>query len=136
MPWIVWGFFKIITPFIDPVTREKLKFNEDMRQYVPSEQLWSTDWNGDMDFEYDHETYWPALNKLCKDKREDKLARWKAAGSIIGESEDYLTGGTNVSVTGFKHGDDAEGSQESVDDIQEKLEASKLTDEPAPVATA
>lgn len=136
VPWIVWGFFKIITPFIDPVTREKLKFNEDMRQYVPSEQLWSTDWNGDMDFDYDHETYWPALNKLCQDKREDKLARWKAAGSIIGESEDYLTGGTNVSVTGFKYGNDTEESRKSVDDIQEKLEATNLEAEPAPVAAA
>ncbi|KAF3077432.1 hypothetical protein CFAM422_000327, partial [Trichoderma lentiforme] len=103
VPWLVQGFFKIITPFIDPVTREKLKFNEDMKQYVPAEQLWSSDWNGDLDFEYDHETYWPALNDLCKQKREQKLTRWAAAGKAIGESEEYLTGGTDLSVTGFKY---------------------------------
>jgi len=49
IPWIVHGFFKLITPFIDPHTREKLKFNEDMRQYVPAEQLWTT-FKGDLDF--------------------------------------------------------------------------------------
>lgn len=73
-----------------------------MKQYVPSEQLWSSDWAGDMDFEYDHDVYWPSLNELCKQRREAKLARWRAAGAIIGESEDYLAGGTDTSISGFK----------------------------------
>lgn len=84
-----------------PVTREKLKFNDDMKQFVPAEQLWSVDWNGDMDFDYDHSVYWPALNEMCRLKREQRMARWTAAGSRIGESEDYLAGGTDVSVDGF-----------------------------------
>lgn len=114
MPWLVQGFFKIITPFIDPVTREKLKFNEDMKQYVPAEQLWSSDWNGELDFEYDHETYWPALNDLCRQKREQRLARWAAAGKPVGESEEYLAGGTDVSITGFKY------TAGAADDVPEK----------------
>lgn len=114
VPWIVWGFFKIITPFIDPVTRDKLKFNEDMKQYVPAEQLWSEDWAGQMDFEYDHDTYWPALNELCKQRREAKMARWVAAGQIIGESEDYLAGGTDTSVDGFTYTGDAKGLEEKM----------------------
>jgi hypothetical protein len=122
----VWGFFKIITPFIDPVTREKLKFNEDMKQYVPPEQLWSMDWGGEMDFEYDHETYWPALNELCRQKREEKFRRWEAAGKEIGESEDYLTGGTDVSAKGFKFG----GEKDAVQDVEEKLAATKLEEQP------
>ncbi|QUC22422.1 uncharacterized protein UV8b_06663 [Ustilaginoidea virens] len=101
VPWIVWGFFKIIKPFMHPVTREKLKFNEDMRHFVPAEQLWSSDWDGDMDFEYDHSVYWPAFSAMCRQRREQRMARWRAAGSQIGESEDYLAGGTDVSVTGF-----------------------------------
>ncbi|KAJ4256695.1 Phosphatidylinositol transfer protein (PITP) [Fusarium torreyae] len=128
VPWIVWGFFKIITPFIDPVTREKLKFNEDMKQYVPPEQLWSLDWGGDMDFEYDHETYWPALNELCRQKREEKFRRWEAAGKEIGESEDFMAGGTDVSVKGIKIG--AEKEKDAVKDVQEKLEAAKLEEQP------
>ncbi|KAF5027394.1 hypothetical protein F66182_471 [Fusarium sp. NRRL 66182] len=128
VPWIVWGFFKIITPFIDPVTREKLKFNEDMKQYVPPEQLWSLDWGGDLDFEYDHATYWPALTELCRQKRENKLRRWEAAGKQIGESEDYLAGGTDVSASGFRIG--ASNADEGVEDVEEKLAAAKLEEQP------
>lgn len=107
MPWIVWGFFKLVTPFIDPVTRDKLKFNDDMRQYVPPEQLWSADWKGDMDFEYDHAAYWPALHDECRRRREARLARWRAAGAVVGESEDYLAGGIDLSATGFRHAAEA-----------------------------
>ncbi|CEJ80451.1 Putative PDR16 protein [[Torrubiella] hemipterigena] len=126
VPWIVWGFFKIITPFIDPVTREKLKFNEDMRQYVPAEQLWSLDWNGDMDFDYDHETYWPALNDMCKKRREDKLARWLAAGSVLGESEEYLAGGTSTSISGFTYAPGQTTKDADVEQLREKLETTEL----------
>lgn len=132
VPWLVWGFFKIITPFIDPVTREKLKFNEDMKQYVPAEQLWSGDWGGDLDFEYDHATYWPALNETCRVKREQKEARWVAAGKAVGELEDYLVGGTDVSVTGFQyHEGGAAQSVEGAADVsvlEEKLAETKLED--------
>ncbi|KAK0751937.1 CRAL-TRIO domain-containing protein [Schizothecium vesticola] len=98
-PWFVNGFFKLITPFIDPHTREKLKFNEDMRQYVPAEHLWST-FKGDLDFEYDHSVYWPALTKLCSERRQARLQRWIAGGKQIGESEDYLTGHAPIGVAG------------------------------------
>lgn len=118
------------------MTREKLKFNEDMKQYVPAEQLWSSDWNGDLDFEYDHETYWPALNDLCKQKREQKLTRWAAAGKAIGESEEYLTGGTDLSVTGFKYtanDKDVSEKEQQVDAetsvLAEKLAGANLEEE-------
>ncbi|CAK7271670.1 Phosphatidylinositol transfer protein (PITP) [Sporothrix epigloea] len=91
VPWVVWGFFKLITPFIDPLTREKLKFNEDMNQYVPSEQLW-TEFLGKLDFEYDHEVYWPALTKMAAERRAERMARWEAGGKQVGELEDYLFG--------------------------------------------
>lgn len=96
---MVWGFFKLIKPFIDPLTREKLKFNEDMRQYVPEEQLW-TEFGGSLEFEYDHATYWPALQKLCAERRQSRMKRWVAGGSRIGELEEYLGGGKEVGVAG------------------------------------
>lgn len=92
MPWLVNGFFKLITPFIDPMTREKLKFGGDMRPHVPPEQLWN-EFQGDLAFEYDHETYWPAFIKICKERYEQKYERWVKAGKLIGESEFYLKGG-------------------------------------------
>ncbi|KAH8705376.1 CRAL/TRIO domain protein [Talaromyces proteolyticus] len=96
IPWIIWGFFKIITPFIDPVTAQKLRFNEDLRKHVPPSQLLKTA-GGDVQFEYDHSVYWPALNKLAQQHREAYRERWVKAGKKIGESEFYLRGGTNKS---------------------------------------
>jgi hypothetical protein len=83
------------------LTREKLKFNEDMRQYVPAEQLW-TEFLGDLEFEYDHATYWPALLKLCEERHAEFKARWTKAGKNYGESEVYLRGGDAQSVGGQK----------------------------------
>lgn len=105
MPWVVWGFFKLITPFIDPLTREKLKFNEDMNQYIPSEQLW-TEFGGKLQFDYDHAAYWPALIDLCEERRETRKSRWIAGGKHIGEFEDYLNGAMEKGVA------PAEGSAE------------------------
>ncbi|KAI2641908.1 CRAL/TRIO domain-containing protein [Hypomontagnella submonticulosa] len=92
VPFLVWGFFKLITPFIDPLTREKLKFNEDMTQYVPKEQLWAEFPGGELQFEYDHDVYWPALQRLYTEKRAERVRRWEAGGKQIGEKEDYLKG--------------------------------------------
>jgi hypothetical protein len=99
-----------------------------MKQYVPPEQLWSADWGGDLEFEYDHETFWPALNEMCRKRREEKGKRWAAAGKQIGESEDYLAGGVDVSVTGFKYeaGKAAAVTQSDLDAVEEKLAQAKL----------
>jgi len=90
-------FFKLISPFIDPVTREKMKFNESSRQYVPTEQLWKQ-YGGDLDFEYDHNSYWPALDAETKKRRVAYKQRWIAGGKRIGEYEEYLRGGNQKSI--------------------------------------
>jgi len=86
VPTFVWLFFKLITPFIDPNTREKLKFNENLREYVPPEQLYEL-FGGDLDFEYDHKTFWPAYVNLALERKAAYFAKWKAAGGGIGQSE-------------------------------------------------
>jgi hypothetical protein len=70
-----------------------------MRQYVPEEELW-TEFGGKLEFDYDHATYWPALRKLCEEKRASRKQRWVAGGSHIGEHEDYLAGGKETGVAG------------------------------------
>ncbi|CAG8976905.1 hypothetical protein HYALB_00003516 [Hymenoscyphus albidus] len=97
VPWLVWGFLKLITPFIDPTTKEKLKFDGDMKEHVPPEQL-ATSFMGDLNFEYDHAEYWPALNKLCDERIAEQKERWVKAGKHFGESEVYLRGGNAASV--------------------------------------
>ena len=91
VPWLIWGFFKAISPFIDPLTREKLKFDEDLRLLVPPEQL-VKHFKGDVEFEYVHEKYWKALNELAEGRKKDMWERWEQAGSLVGESESYLKG--------------------------------------------
>ena len=72
-----------------------------MRQFVPPEQLW-TEFQGDLNFEYDHEVYWPALINMCEEKHSELRARWIKAGKNYGESETYLRGGDTLSITGLK----------------------------------
>lgn len=79
-----------------------------------------------MDFEYDHAVYWPALNELCRQRREERLKRWTAGGKEVGESEDFLAGGTNVSVKGVEYG----AGKTGVDEVEEKLAATKLEEQP------
>ncbi|KAI4232774.1 MAG: hypothetical protein L6R40_007320 [Gallowayella cf. fulva] len=92
IPWLVWPFFKLINPFIDPATREKLKFDQDLRQFVPPSQLLKTH-GGDVNFVYEHDVYWPSLNELAAKKRTMMTDRWEKAGKKVGESEYYLRGG-------------------------------------------
>jgi hypothetical protein len=89
---VISGFFKLIMPFIDPVTRQKLKFNEDMSKHVPRSQLLKIN-GGEVEFEYDHSVYWPALTRMAQVQRDLYQARWAMAGKHVGESEDYLRGG-------------------------------------------
>lgn len=68
-----------------------------MRQYVPPEQLW-TEFHGDLEFEYDHDVYWPALISKCAEIRAAQKERWVKGGKLFGESEAYLKGGNVPSV--------------------------------------
>ena len=82
-----------------------MKFNENLRDFVPPAQLWSIQ-GGDAHFEYDHSVYWSALVELAARRRDAYRERWVRAGKAIGESETYLRGGLSPSVTGFSMGQD------------------------------
>lgn len=116
VPFYIWGFFKLITPFIDPLTREKIRFNEDMGLHVPRAQLLKES-AGEVEFEYDHSVYWKALNDLCEQKRAEFQARWEKGGSRIGESELYLRGGDAKSIS------EAEAAAETTEPVPAKEEA-------------
>lgn len=99
LPWYVSTFFKLISPFIDPVTREKMKFQPVTKDFIPKEQLWN-EYGGDLEFEYDHKVYWTALDEECRRRKEAYRQRWRAGGSKIGEYEEYLRGGSHNSLAG------------------------------------
>lgn len=86
IPWLGWTFLKIIHPFIDPLTREKLVFQEPFPDYVPKEQL-DKDFGGDVDFDYVHEDYWPVMCKIAEKNRKNYMENFERLGGTIGLSE-------------------------------------------------
>lgn len=97
MPWYVTAFLKLVGPFIDPVTKTKIRYNEPLPDHIPAEQLMKNA-GGECEFEYDHATYWPALDALATKRRKEMTERWEKAGKHIGESEVYIRGGDEPSV--------------------------------------
>lgn len=91
IPWLGWTFLKLIHPFIDPLTREKLVFDEPFPKYVPIEQL-DKAYGGYVDFTYDHGTYWPAMNKIADEKKAKYFERFQKFGGVVGLSEFDLRG--------------------------------------------
>ncbi|KAF2705927.1 CRAL/TRIO domain-containing protein [Pleomassaria siparia CBS 279.74] len=122
LPWYVTTFLKLISPFIDPVTKTKMRYNEPLTSHVPSSQLMEKA-GGDVDFEYDHSVYWPALDALASQRRKEHKERWEAAGKHIGESEVYLWGGEEKSLFAtqepVKSEDVVEGSKDEAVKISE-----------------
>lgn len=108
VPWLFWGFFKLVSPFIDPLTREKIEFDQDLRLFVPPEQLLKP-YGGDVQFEYDHAVYWPALNALAVRRKQELVERWGKGGKMVGELEGYLKGG-DVRSLSEEEGKRAEGN--------------------------
>ncbi|KIK62976.1 hypothetical protein GYMLUDRAFT_41278 [Collybiopsis luxurians FD-317 M1] len=89
VPYLVNLFFKMITPFIDPVTVQKLKFNPNVVKdnIFAEDQVMKDFWGGNQEFEYQHEKYWPALIQLCQARKEKWLENWRKLGGTVGIQE-------------------------------------------------
>lgn len=92
IPRLAQIFMKLIWAFIDPLTREKIVFNEPFPNYVPSKQL-DAEFEGEVLFEYNHEKYWPALVAMAKARHEYFLRRHEELGGSVGHSESDLREG-------------------------------------------
>ncbi|MCJ1284063.1 hypothetical protein MMC26_003394 [Xylographa opegraphella] len=119
IPWFFWVFYKTISPFIDPTTKQKLKFNEPISLHVPPEQLLKTH-GGEVEFSYEHSVYWPALNQLAGERKKKQEERWVNGGKRLGESEVYLKGGDEKSI--------GESKLDNVDTVTEKLQELQSTE--------
>ncbi|ODQ67468.1 hypothetical protein NADFUDRAFT_49897 [Nadsonia fulvescens var. elongata DSM 6958] len=86
IPWLGSAFLKLIHPFIDPLTREKLVFSEPFDKYVPIEQL-EKESGGSCDFIYEHDIYWNHLIELTSKNRENYNKNFEKLGGTIGLSE-------------------------------------------------
>lgn len=95
IPMIVNAFFKLVMPFVDPVTRAKVRFNPApvADGLLAPEQTMQQWWGGDLPFEYVHDKYWPALIKMCDERGAEWRARWHELGAEVGVSEWEYKGG-------------------------------------------
>ncbi|KAF7974884.1 hypothetical protein HWV62_11021 [Athelia sp. TMB] len=64
LPYLLNFFYKGISPFLDPVTRDKMRFNPDLLELVPREQL-DADFGGDNEFEFEKDSYWKQVVEFC-----------------------------------------------------------------------
>ncbi|KAI0351705.1 CRAL/TRIO domain-containing protein [Trametes cingulata] len=88
VPFLVNAFFKLITPFIDPLTRPKLRFNPDCLKeglFAPDQLI--AEWGGAARVEYVHERYWDPLVRLCAERREKLWQKWRERGAKVGVRE-------------------------------------------------
>lgn len=74
---------------MDPVTREKLKFNPNCVKegHFKSDMLVKGNWGGSRTVEYVHEKFWPAWLKLTGERREKQKEKWRELGGKIGIKE-------------------------------------------------
>lgn len=91
IPFLAWTFLKIIQPFIDPLTRQKLVYDEPFPNYVPLDQL-DKDFGGKVNFEYEQEKYWPEMLRIAKEKKTLYMKRFEQFGGVVGLSEFDLRG--------------------------------------------
>ncbi|TXT09230.1 hypothetical protein VHUM_02704 [Vanrija humicola] len=61
-PWFFGAFYSAISPFIDPVSRDKVRFNPVLDELIAADQL-ESDYGGQVNFKYDHAVYWKELSE-------------------------------------------------------------------------
>lgn len=91
IPWFAWAFLKMMYPFLDPETKQKAIFDEPFENYIDPSQLDAL-YNGELDFHYNHEVYWPDLTAKVKKLRDSQYSRFLKFGATVGISEFDLKG--------------------------------------------
>lgn len=64
LPFILQFFYKGISPFLDPITRDKMRFNPDLKELIPDDHL-DAELGGSYAYEFDPDIYWDSLIKAC-----------------------------------------------------------------------
>ena len=124
-------------PFVDPVTREKVKSNPDIFGegiFLP-DMLMEKWWGGSQDFDYVHEKYWPSLIELCESRTKEWMRNWRDLGGKVGCKEwDYKQG--NVPLAKHEETDEKEETAVSIDASAEVTEVLKKEVKLVPNTTA
>jgi hypothetical protein len=70
-PWYLNAFFSLVQPLLDPVTREKLRFNVKVVEtgLIEPDMINEEWWGGNRNFDYVHEKYYEPLVSMCEQRR-------------------------------------------------------------------
>ena len=128
VPFLINAFFKVITPFVDPVTRPKMRFNpEIVKEGIFDKDLCWKEFGGDIEFVYEHEKYWPALIELVEERKKKKLEKWKKLGGTVGLKEWDFKRVDEESESEDKGGEKAEVKVDPPVDSNVNVESEKLS---------
>jgi len=93
VPFLLHAFYKMISPLVDPVTRNKMKFNPKPVEdglFAADDLFKDSGWGGSRDFVWDHDKYWAPFVRMCDEVRAAQMARWRKLGARVGCDEwDY-----------------------------------------------
>ncbi|KAF8346035.1 CRAL-TRIO domain-containing protein [Amanita rubescens] len=64
LPLLLTFFYKGISPFLDPVTRDKMRFNPDLKELIPLSHL-DAEFGGENAFEFEPNSYWDQIVLAC-----------------------------------------------------------------------
>ena len=104
VPWMLNAFYKLINPFVDPVTRDKMRFNPKVVDdgLFTADNVWK-EFGGEVEFKYEHKVYWLDFIELAKTRREAQMQRWRELGGLVGAKEwDIKSGATTMTTDNDK----------------------------------
>lgn len=136
VPFIITTTLKLILPFVDPITRAKIKFNPDIIEegIFTSEMVMKEGWGGNQNFEYVHEKYWPDLVELCESRVKGWMKNWGDLGGKVGIKEwDYKQG--NVPLSKHEVVEETNEKEETIITVVAPAKATEVLkkEEPEPV---
>lgn len=118
LPMLLNFFYKGISPFLDPVTRDKMRFNPDLLELIPASHL-DADFGGEHNYEFEPKSYWDQIVTACGIAPDGTRAAADEPTSPESESAD----GEKTRVSSVML---ADGDTESVHKISDDLEKMRV----------
>jgi hypothetical protein len=116
VPFLLHAFYKMISPLIDPVTRNKMKFNPKPVEdglFAADGLFKDSGWGGSREFVWDHDKYWASFVRMCDEIRTAQMARWRKLGARVGCDEwDYKSDAVGAEPGGDTATTDASPAQD------------------------
>ncbi|KDR85491.1 hypothetical protein GALMADRAFT_218588 [Galerina marginata CBS 339.88] len=89
LPMLLSFFYKGISPFLDPVTRDKMRFNPDLFELIPASQL-DADFGGEHEYEFEPESYWDQIVAACGVTPKGTRVDFPPASTATSEPQVYI----------------------------------------------